>query len=137
MSVGGLLTEALGAAHLLNLAGISVDIYNLRFVAPIDPDYLLSVLRLYDHVVLAEEGVARGGVGEHVARVLGGHPGRGISFRALAAPACFPSQGKREQLLAAAGLDAAGIAAAVRELCERGAPLPPSVAAGRPRSDIT
>ena len=118
VSVGALLPEVLAAAHLLNCAGISVDIYNLRFVKPIDGDYLSSVLRLYRHAVMVEEGAARGGAGEHVSRLLSNRDERSVSFHTLAAGDEFPAQGTRDQTLAAAGLDGPGIAAFVRGLCE-------------------
>jgi 1-deoxy-D-xylulose-5-phosphate synthase len=131
VSVGALLPEVLAAAHLLNCAGISVDIYNLRFVKPIDEDYLSSVLRLYRLVVVVEEGAARGGVGEHVSRMLCNRDERLVSFHALAAPDEFPAQGTRDQMLAAAGLDGPGIAAFVRAFCEDGA------RAGKTRSAVS
>jgi 1-deoxy-D-xylulose-5-phosphate synthase len=118
MSVGALLPEVLAAAHLLNCAGISADIYNMRFVKPIDQEYLSSVLRLYDHAVMVEEGAARGGVGEYVSRLLCNRRERTVSFHTLAAADEFPDQGSRDQMLAAAGLDGPGIAAFVRGVLE-------------------
>ena len=115
VSVGALLPEVLAAAHLLNCAGISVDIYNLRFVKPIDEDYLSSVLRLYRRVVMVEEGAARGRRGR--ARITDcsaiGTGGR-FPFMPLRHRDEFPAQGTRDQMLAAAGLDGPGIAAFVR-----------------------
>jgi 1-deoxy-D-xylulose-5-phosphate synthase len=130
VSVGGILPEALEAAHILNLAGISVDIYNLRFVKPIDSDSLYSILRLYRHAVVVEEGIARGGVGEHVGRLMAERDADGqpaVSLRVRGAPDAFAATGSRGQLLAAAGLDGAGIASFVRGLCENGAPVVASV----------
>jgi 1-deoxy-D-xylulose-5-phosphate synthase len=118
LSVGALLSEVLAASHLLNLAGISVDIYNLRFVKPIDEDYLASVLHLYRYAVMVEEGAARGGVGEHISRLLCNREERAVTFHPLAAADEFPAQGTREQMLASAGLDGPGIASFVRRLCE-------------------
>jgi 1-deoxy-D-xylulose-5-phosphate synthase len=120
MSVGAMLPQCLDAAHLLNLDGISTDIYNLRFLKPLDEAYLLSVLRLYRHVVLVEEAVTRGGLGETVNRLLGESAMGGVTFVAMGAADRFPGLGTREQLIAEAGLDAAGIALRVRTICERG-----------------
>jgi 1-deoxy-D-xylulose-5-phosphate synthase len=124
VSVGGLLPETLEAAHLLNLSGISVDIYNLRFVKPIDSESLYSVLRLYRRVVVVEEGMARGGVGEHLSQLMAQKDaGLGtVSVCVRGAPDAFAATGSREQLLASAGLDGAGIASFVRGVCERGRP---------------
>ncbi|HEY9594536.1 MAG TPA: 1-deoxy-D-xylulose-5-phosphate synthase, partial [Spirochaetia bacterium] len=79
VSVGGLLPQCLEAAHLLNLEGISTDIYNMRFIKPIDEEYLLSVLRLYRFVVLVEEAASRGGVGDQVGRLVAARLAGGVS----------------------------------------------------------
>jgi 1-deoxy-D-xylulose-5-phosphate synthase len=121
VNVGGLLPQCLAAAHLLNLRGISTDIYNLRFVKPLDRAYLKNVLGLYRFAVLVEEGTARGGVGEHVGRILGG-TGWPEAFRAIGVENAFLPQGSREQLLADSGLDGAGIASVVQALCEHDGP---------------
>lgn len=118
VNVGGLVPQVLAAAHILNLAGISADIYNLRFIKPLDVDYLLSFLRLYRCVVTVEEATARCGVGEHISRILSENGMGSILFRALGAADEFPGLGTRDQLLEAAGLDGKGIARSVRELCE-------------------
>jgi 1-deoxy-D-xylulose-5-phosphate synthase len=120
MNVGGMLPQCLGAAHLLNLDGVSADIYNLRFLKPLDESYLLSVLRLYRHVVMVEEAATRGGLGETVNRLLGESATNGVTFVAMGAADRFPGLGSRDQLIAEAGLDAAGIALRARALCERG-----------------
>jgi 1-deoxy-D-xylulose-5-phosphate synthase len=120
INVGGLLPQCLAAAHLLNLRGISADIYNLRFVKPLDREYLRNVLGLYRSAVLVEEGSARGGVGEHIGRIIAERAWP-EAFRAIGVEDAFLPLGSREQLLADAGLDAAGIARVVQALCEHDA----------------
>jgi len=118
ISVGALLPQVLVAAHQLNLAGISADIYNLRFIAPLDSDYLLSVLRLYRRVVVVEEASPRGGVGERVCRILQDTNMTSVEVTCLSAGEGFPGIGTRDQLLIRAGLDGPSIARRVRSLCE-------------------
>lgn len=136
VAVGAVLLEALRAAHQLGRRGICVDVYNLRFVRPLDADYLASVLSLYGSVVTVEEGTLRGGVGETIARIAAE---RGIAPRiaCLGAPDRFLAQGTREQLLARCGLDAAGIARAAEDLVAgelpRGLRGHSALTAGEPR----
>lgn len=122
VAIGAVLLESLRAAHQLGRRGISADVYNLRFVRPLDADYLASVLSLYGSVVTVEEGTLRGGVGETIARIAAE---RGVAARiaCLGTPDRFLAQATREELLARCGLDAAGIARAAEDL----------VAGGRPR----
>jgi 1-deoxy-D-xylulose-5-phosphate synthase len=114
--VGGLLPEALKAAHHLNMRGISSDIYSLRFIKPLDTVYLARILSLYDRVVLIEEAAARGGMGEHVAGILQGN-GLAARLTCLAIPDAFFPHGSRAELLRAAGLDGESIARGVEKVC--------------------
>jgi 1-deoxy-D-xylulose-5-phosphate synthase len=64
---GGLYPQALDAADRLASQGIAADLYNLRFLKPIDEDYLAEILNSYDLVVFIEEGIRCGGFGEYAA----------------------------------------------------------------------
>jgi 1-deoxy-D-xylulose-5-phosphate synthase len=115
VAVGALLLESLRAAHQLSLRGIAADVYNLRFVRPLDEEYLASVLSLYGTVVTAEEGTLRGGAGEMVARMIV-ERGIDLTMRCLGTPDQFLAQATRDELLARCGLDAADIARTVEDL---------------------
>jgi 1-deoxy-D-xylulose-5-phosphate synthase len=118
VSAGALVPQCLAAAHALDLAGISSDIYNLRFIKPIDESHLLSVLDGYRFVAVVEEAIRDGGAGERIGRLMREGGMSGTRFLSLGAPDAFPPTGTRDQLLAASGLDGEGIAASVRALCE-------------------
>jgi 1-deoxy-D-xylulose-5-phosphate synthase len=115
MSLGGILPEVLKAAHLLNLRGISADIYAARFVKPLDAEYLRKVLDLYEKAVLIEETVTRGGLGQAIAHILQ-ERGSPIRFYSIGVPDAFPPQGSRGELLRACGLDGESIARRVEEI---------------------
>jgi len=136
VAVGAMLLESLRAAHQLALGGIAADVYNLRFVRPLDGDYLASVLSLYGVVVTVEEGSARGGAGETIAR-LAAERGLGLSLACLGTPDRFLAQATRDELLARCGLDAAAIARSVEELLRGGRSRahrnPSALTAGEPR----
>jgi 1-deoxy-D-xylulose-5-phosphate synthase len=109
---GGLYPQVLDAAEKLSARGVQADLYNLRFLKPLDEDYLSALMDRYEEVFFIEEGVLRGGFGEYAA-ALGKR--RGVSARifTLGVEDSFVALGKREELLKINGLDGEGIAAAV------------------------
>jgi 1-deoxy-D-xylulose-5-phosphate synthase len=119
---GGLYPQVLDAAHRLAATGIEADLYNLRFLKPVDEDYLADILNGYDLVVSIEEGIREGGFGEFVA-ALAHRRNCEAAVLVLAAEneALARAQGTREELLRMNGLDGEGIAAGVarqwRGLC--------------------
>ncbi len=108
---GSLYPQAAEAADHLAADGIRADLYNLRFLKPVDEDRLVEIMAAYELVVLAEEGSRAGGFGEFVAS-LGQRRGLRTRVLTIGAGDFFPGQATRQELLAGAGLDAAGIAAA-------------------------
>ncbi|MDR0759867.1 MAG: 1-deoxy-D-xylulose-5-phosphate synthase [Treponema sp.] len=119
---GGLYPQAQEAAELLSRRGIGADLYNLRFLKPVDEDYLGDILRRYKMVVFIEEGMRQGGFGEYAAclAIRRNSPAR---ILVLGVEEGFIAQGSREELLRFNGLDGPGIASSVlnlfRELMRR------------------
>jgi 1-deoxy-D-xylulose-5-phosphate synthase len=85
-------------------------LYNLRFLKPLDEDYLAGILNSYDLVAFIEEGVPSGGFGEYASAAC--HKCRAETL-ILAADEDFAAEGRaigtRDELLKANGLDAVGI----------------------------
>jgi 1-deoxy-D-xylulose-5-phosphate synthase len=110
---GSLYREAAGAAAILQKRGISAHLYNLRFLKPVDEDYLAGLMNEYEHVSFIEEGMKAGGFGEYAA-ALAKQRGCACSVAVLAAESRFLEEeralGTREELLAENGLDGIGIA---------------------------
>jgi 1-deoxy-D-xylulose-5-phosphate synthase len=109
---GGLYPEVRAAAEILAGRGLGADLYNLRFLKPVDEDYLTELLNRYDLVVFIEEGVKPGGFGEYAAELALRRHGS-AEIMVLAAPDCFMPQGSREELLRRSRLDGPGIALSV------------------------
>lgn len=107
---GGLYPQTAEAADILAASGIAADLYNLRFLKPIDEDYLASLMERYALMVFIEEGLRAGGFGEY-ALSLAADRGLRNSVAVLGASTAFLPQAGRQELLAAAGLDGRGIAA--------------------------
>ncbi|MDR1804051.1 MAG: 1-deoxy-D-xylulose-5-phosphate synthase [Treponema sp.] len=112
MFAGGLYPQVISAGRILESRDIEADLYNLRFLKPIDEDYLSDILNQYDNVILAEEGSRSGGFGEYLAELV---IRRNCSclLKNLGCEEKFDALGEREELLARNGLDAEGIADAV------------------------
>jgi 1-deoxy-D-xylulose-5-phosphate synthase len=110
---GSLYPSALNARELLQAKGIEADLYNLRFLKPVDEDHLAALLNSYDLVVFIEEGVPSGGFGEYATALACRHKCRAETL-ILAANEDFAVDGRaigsRDELLKANGLDALTIA---------------------------
>ena len=110
---GSLYREALDAAELLKNEGIKADLYNLRFIKPINEDYLTGLMNEYKLIAFIEEGIREGGFGEYAAALAARRRCKAL-VTVLAAESSFQegsrAQGSREELLAANNLDGKGIA---------------------------
>ena len=110
---GSLYREASEAAAILGGMGIGADLYNLRFLKPVDENYLASILNEYKLTAVVEEGVYQGGFGEY-AQALAGRLNCKSAVTVLAVDSGFleeeRSLGTREELIANNGLDGKSIA---------------------------
>lgn len=114
IGVGGIITEAQRALNLLVDKRITADLYNLRFIKPIDEEYLANILADYEFVALVEEGIAQGGIGEYVAAIINKY-NLEVDFLPLAITDRFLPQASRSELLNLCRLDGDGIAASVAD----------------------
>ena len=113
VSYGSETEDVLQAAHLLQQAGIAADVYKLLRIWPL-PEEICSRLAAYDGVLFAEECIACGGIGEHLLCALqqSGWQGR---FVHAAVDSTRLTHATVPQLKHRMGLDAAALAAAVKE----------------------
>ncbi len=114
IGVGGIITEAQRALKVLADKRITADLYNLRFIKPIDEEYLANILADYEFVALVEEGIAQGGIGEYVAAIINKY-NLEVGFLPLAITDRFLPQASRSELLNLCRLDGDGIAASVAD----------------------
>jgi 1-deoxy-D-xylulose-5-phosphate synthase len=110
---GSLYREVLDAAALLEERDIEADLYTLRFLKPVDEEYLAELMDAYELVVFIEEGIRDGGFGEYAA-ALAKRRNCASDAAVLAVESVFAEKGRalgtREELLKAYNLDAKGIA---------------------------
>ena len=67
VSYSRMLTEALAAAGELAGRGVSVEVIDLRSLAPIDLPTILESVRKTNRLVVAHEAVVQGGIGAEIA----------------------------------------------------------------------
>ncbi|WP_455385303.1 1-deoxy-D-xylulose-5-phosphate synthase [Acidihalobacter prosperus] len=91
---------------------LDATLVNMRFVKPLDEELVLKMAGEHRLLVTVEDNVVAGGAGSAVNECLAAH-GRSTEVLNLGLPDRFLEHGSREELLAEAGLDVAGIQAAV------------------------
>ena len=103
---------ALGAAELMDAAGVQATVVDARFVKPLDTALLDELAATHARIVTIEENVLCGGFGSAVAEHLADTD---VRVRRFGLPDRFVAHGDRERLLADLGLTPQAIAAAVLE----------------------
>ncbi|MDC7806457.1 1-deoxy-D-xylulose-5-phosphate synthase [Luteimonas sp BLCC-B24] len=93
-------------------AELDLTVVNMRFIRPLDRALLLELARDHDAFVTLEDNVVAGGAGSGVAELLNAE-GLVMPVLHLGLPDAFQHHASREDLLAEAGLDPAGIRRAV------------------------
>jgi len=93
-------------------AELGLTVVNMRFVKPLDRALVLELARSHEGFATVEDNVVAGGAGSGVAELLHAE-GVLLPVLQLGLPDAFQHHASREDLLAEAGIDAAGIRAAV------------------------
>ena len=101
-------------ATVVAAEGISVEVVNMHTVKPLDEDTLLASAAKTGHVVTVEEHSVIGGLGEACAAVL--CEKSPVPMRRVGVQDVYGESGPALELLDKYGLNAEGIAAAVREV---------------------
>ena len=113
----GILTgETLRAADALRAEGVGVRVVKLAQVSPLDGKGLCAALDGVKRLVVAEDQLRAGGLGERLSALLLEQDAGIGKIRLRNAGTALPTQGSTAQLWHELGLDAEGIAQAVREV---------------------
>ncbi|HKW36961.1 MAG TPA: 1-deoxy-D-xylulose-5-phosphate synthase [Burkholderiales bacterium] len=108
LAFGTVVRPALDAAEDLD-----ATVADMRFVKPLDSELVAELAATHRLLVTVEENAVSGGAGSAVAEALAGRA-MPTPLLHLGLPDRFVDHGDQAQLLASVGLDASGIAAAVR-----------------------
>lgn len=91
---------------------LGLSVVNMRFIKPLDRELVLAVAAQHEGLVTIEDNVVAGGAGSGVGELLNAE-GVLRPILQLGLPDSYQHHASREDLLAEAGIDAAGIRAAV------------------------
>lgn len=108
LAFGSMVAPALEAAK-----GLDATIADMRWVKPLDTGLLEALASGHALLVSVEENSVAGGAGSAVSEWLARRPGT-LGLLQLGLPDRFIEHGDHAQMLAACGLDATGIGAAIR-----------------------
>jgi 1-deoxy-D-xylulose-5-phosphate synthase len=116
LAFGTMVAPALAAGEI-----VDATVVNMRFIKPLDVALVRELAATHDALVTVEEGCIMGGAGAAVAEALAAE-GIVKPLLMLGLPDRFIDHGDVPQLLAACGLDGAGIAASIRKRFGTGEP---------------
>ncbi len=133
IAYGALTQNAMLAADQLSADGISVAVIDARFCKPLDAEMLARVLRAGHAVLTVEDHSLQNGFGTAVVEHAIAHRLPVDHLTRLGMPDRLVAHATRKEQLAEVGLDAAGIAASVRDAVREAAAsaLEPRSAASR------
>jgi 1-deoxy-D-xylulose-5-phosphate synthase len=117
VAVGAMAGAALEAAEVVDDSGISCTVVDPRWVLPVSEE-LVDLAAEHRLVVTVEDGVRVGGVGSHLTSALSDR-GVDVPVCCLGLAGAYLRHGSRAELLAAQGLDSAGLCASVQEAWSR------------------
>jgi 1-deoxy-D-xylulose-5-phosphate synthase len=115
VAIGACVYPALAAAELLQTEGIRIRVINARFVKPLDAELLCAAAKL-SRIITVEENNLIGGFGSAVLELFMEKGLTGVTIRRLGIPDEFAQHATQKELRRLYGIDAEGIAAAVREM---------------------
>ncbi len=115
IACGTMVSEALKTAELLAKENLSVRVINMHTIKPLDQDAILAAARETGVVISAEEHTILGGLGSAVAETLA-EAGVTVAFKRVGVNDQFGESGEPDELFQKHGMDAASMAALLREL---------------------
>ena len=121
-AIGKMVSVAMAAAEILESEGIRPTVVDARFVKPIDPT-LADLAAGHSSVITVEDGVVSGGFGSAVLELLAQNAIERPVVR-LGLPDHFIEHGAQAKLLERYGLDARGVAVAIRNSAKPRSVLP-------------
>lgn len=114
VSIGHIGNLAMQAAAMLEAEDISVGLYDMRFVKPLDTTLLDEIAERYDRVITLEDGCLEGGFGSAVLEYYSEKGGKVPSVKRLGIPDRFITHGSVPQLQQECGIDVPAIVSAVK-----------------------
>lgn len=92
----------------------NATLVDMRFVKPLDVELIESLLINHSHIVVVEEGVVIGGVGEQIATFINQHKPM-LRVKCIGIADEFVAHGKRDEILSQYGLDEVGLSQTISD----------------------
>lgn len=90
LSAGGILTQTVSAAKLLEEKGVSAEVVSFPCIKPIDRDKVMELAGRFHHLITVEEGNVVGGFGSAICEVLA-EAGAGCRVHRIGMPDVYSS----------------------------------------------
>lgn len=114
VTTGGMYSEVVVASRALLMENLVCDIYDLRFIKPVDREYFLETVKPYKGIVFCEDGIVSGGISEYLALLCGENGIRNSRIKAFSEK--FYCQGSRSDVLDEADMNVSGLKEAALSL---------------------
>jgi len=108
IAVGSMVTRAVLAADILKKRGVNVNVFNARFVKPLDEENIIKLAKSAPQIYTLEENVLKGGFGQEIMALLAKNGVKEVTNIGITDH--FPDQGTREEILEDLSLTAEKIA---------------------------
>lgn len=116
-ATGTMVKDAIKVCELLEQKGISLKLYSMHTIKPLDEEVVLSCVKNDIPIFTLEEHSAKGGLGTAIGEVLLGHTGGNQIFYKFGFPDMFaPVTGTREYLNRLYRIDPESVAERVRKV---------------------
>lgn len=119
VAIGSTVYPSLEAAGMLEKEGIETTVLNSRFVKPLDAELLCDTASAIRKMVIVEENALMGGFGSAVLELLQEQGLSGVAVTRLGIGSEFVAHATQAELRREYGIDAEGIARAVRNISGR------------------
>jgi 1-deoxy-D-xylulose-5-phosphate synthase len=119
LAIGDTVVPARLAAEELAGKGVEAEVFNMRFVKPLDEECLRSVASRFRKILTVEHNTVLGGFGSAVSEFLAAERLYGVEVRHHGLPDRFVDHGSPAELAAEVGLDPAGISRVIVEFLNR------------------
>lgn len=115
LSIGPVGNEALKAIEQVEKEGVSVALYDMIYLKPIDEELLHEVGKKFNRIVTVENGVIKGGLGTAVLEFMADN-GYTPKVKRIGVPDRFIEHGSVPELFKLCGMDSESIAEVVKEM---------------------
>ncbi|MCI4624345.1 MAG: 1-deoxy-D-xylulose-5-phosphate synthase [Candidatus Magnetoovum sp. WYHC-5] len=119
LAVGHSVFTCYNAAKRLEKHGVSVMVVNMRFIKPLDEDFLISLFNKVKLILTVEENVQMGGFGSSILEFINSKGIRDVIVKTIGLPDNFVEHGKQDLLRHLYGLDEDGIYQAAISFIEK------------------